>query len=298
MKKIIIFFILISLSLPTAVGAVEASLFLCSGAGVYQIGKDINVRLIVNSGGGNVGINTIGAALRFDPKYITIKKITKDKTIFEHWPVEPKFSNKEGYLAVAGGAPKAFKDTAGTVINVTLSPIKYGKTYFNFDMNGPLASTSVLTADGYGTNVLKYPRQAVYIIGTAGQVQSALYLRQRLSGRILIEVQKKGEAWYIYPNDLRRYYLGRPTDAFLIMRKLGLGAKKSYVSTYISRTFPRNVWGKILLAVDDLGKAYYINPVDKKGYYLGRPADAFRIMRELGLGITTNDIDQIPDWVI
>jgi len=298
MKKIIIILILLSLFSPATVLAAEASLFLISGAGVYQLGQDINVRLIVKSGGGSIGINTVGAALKFDPKFFNVKKITKDKTIFEHWPVEPKFSNKDGYLAVAGGAPKAFKDSAGTVINVTLTPVKYGKTYFNFDLNGPLASTSVLTADGYGTNILKYPRQAVYIIGTYADVQNALRLRQSLSGRILLEVQKKGEAWYIYPNDLKRYYLGRPTDAFAIMRKLGLGVKNSYVKTYISKTFPKAVWGKILINVEDLGKAYYINPVDRKGYYLGRPADAFRIMRELGLGITTNDIDKIPDWVI
>ncbi|MDP3042893.1 MAG: hypothetical protein Q8N21_00625 [bacterium] len=32
---------------------------------------------------------------------------------------------------------------------------------------------------------------------------------------------------------------------------------------------------------------------DKKAHYLGRPADAFRVMRELGLGITNSDIRKI-----
>jgi hypothetical protein len=297
MKKILLLIIISIFIFPACLYAAEASLSLISGAGVYQKGKDINVRLIVNSGGAN-GINVVGAAMKFDPKFLTIKKITKENTIFKHWPLEPKFSNKDGYFALAGGAPVAFKDTAGTIINLTLSPIKYGKTYINFDQKNKNASTSVLSADGNGSDILKYPRRAVYIVGTSADVQSALNFRRSLSGRILLEVQKKGEAWYLFPNDLKRYYLGRPSDAFAIMRKLGLGVKDSYIKTYIVKTFPKTVWGKILINVEDKGKAYYINPLDKKGYYLGRPADAFRIMRELGLGITDNDIDKIPDWAI
>ena len=41
------------------------------------------------------------------------------------------------------------------------------------------------------------------------------------------------------------------------------------------------------------GEAYYIYPKDSKKYYLGRPSDAFNIMRELGLGITTADLEEI-----
>ncbi|MFH1661639.1 MAG: hypothetical protein ABIA02_00875 [Candidatus Falkowbacteria bacterium] len=53
--------------------------------------------------------------------------------------------------------------------------------------------------------------------------------------------------------------------------------------------------GKILLQVESNGEAYYIYPDDNKKYYLGRPADAFRIMRELGLGITNSDLSKIPE---
>jgi hypothetical protein len=45
----------------------------------------------------------------------------------------------------------------------------------------------------------------------------------RLSGRILLQVEKHGEAWYVNPADNLRYYLGRPNDAFRIMRNLGIG---------------------------------------------------------------------------
>jgi len=116
-------------------------------------------------------------------------------------------------------------------------------------------------------------------------------LSAKLSGRILLQVEKNGEAWYIYPSDLAKYYLGRPADAFSVMRLLGLGAIHEFITSH--DIFPDHVLGKILLDVEEHGEAYYINPQDKKAYYLGRPADAFDIMRNLGLGITNENIRKI-----
>ncbi|MEK7122232.1 MAG: hypothetical protein AAB855_00075, partial [Patescibacteria group bacterium] len=45
----------------------------------------------------------------------------------------------------------------------------------------------------------------------------------RLRGRILLQVESKGEAWYVSPTDGERHYLGRPSDAFRVMREQGLG---------------------------------------------------------------------------
>lgn len=116
-------------------------------------------------------------------------------------------------------------------------------------------------------------------------------LATRLSGRILLQVEKNGEAWYVYPKDKKKYYLGRPSDAFSVMRRLGLGATHQYIS---SRTiFPDSVLGKILLDVEKNGEAYYIYPINKKKYYLGRPQDAFNIMRNLGLGIANANLRKI-----
>lgn len=49
-------------------------------------------------------------------------------------------------------------------------------------------------------------------------------LVQALSlGHIYIQVETNGEAWYVEPKSQRRYYLGRPEEAFAIMRNFGLG---------------------------------------------------------------------------
>jgi hypothetical protein len=42
-------------------------------------------------------------------------------------------------------------------------------------------------------------------------------------GKIFLQIEQNGEAWYLYPKDQKRYYLGRPSDAFVVMKKLSLG---------------------------------------------------------------------------
>ena len=125
-------------------------------------------------------------------------------------------------------------------------------------------------------------------------------LSSRLAGRIVINVEKDGEAWYIYPENNRRYYLGRPADAFGIMRELGLGiSEKDFEKIRQSDELEEGeillnrLAGRILIRVEEDGEAWYIDPVDLEKYYLGRPADAFAIMRELGLGITRLDLARI-----
>ncbi len=173
-----------------------------------------------------------------------------------------------------------------------------------------------------------------------------------LKGRILLQVDEAGEAWYVNPEDNLRYFLGRPDDAFRIMRQQGMGISNrdiariqpslEYLSGkdsdgdglpddferamgtdpynpdtsgngYTDKTeikhgydplqkqgklpldedFARGQAGKILLQVENNGEAWYVSPENHKRYFLGRPQDAFQIMRFLGLGISNKDLDLI-----
>lgn len=121
-------------------------------------------------------------------------------------------------------------------------------------------------------------------------------LAGRLKGKILLQVESNGEAWYINPENEKRYFLGRPADAFQIMRDLGLGISNKDFDLFNGYASSR-LSGKILLKVEDYGKAYYVNPKDLKMHYLGTPADAFRVMRELGLGITNDNLKLIDAYL-
>ncbi len=275
---------------PQAAFGLESRAFFMSGAGVYQNGKTFKTQLAVNSGGGK-GVNAAESILKYDPNFFTLKTIATSSTIFELWIKKPQ-ADKDGRIKFSGGMPRPFTGSAGNILTLELTPKRYGKTYIT------MSSSSILSADGTGKDVLTEAWNGVFTIGTSRDVANANKFINGLSGRILLQVERNGEAWYVYPSDKKRYFLGRPQDAFDIMRKLGLGAAHKYIAAYQGRTYPSAVWGKILLDVELNGEAYYVSPVDKKGYYLGRPADAFRIMREKGLGITNNDLDKIPNWAV
>ena len=58
-------------------------------------------------------------------------------------------------------------------------------------------------------------------------------------------------------------------------------------------SFAKKNAGKILLQVEEHGEAWYVNPENLKRYFLGRPQDAFTVMREQGQGITNLDLNKI-----
>jgi len=129
------------------------------------------------------------------------------------------------------------------------------------------------------------------------------------SGRILLAVESHGEAWYVDPVAQERTYLGRPENAWRIMRDFGLGvtdadlakipSSESVAGDVIAaRTdvaLSDRLAGRILLRVEGRGEAWYVDPSDMKRYYLGRPEDAFSVMRRRALGILNNDLVRIPE---
>jgi len=123
-------------------------------------------------------------------------------------------------------------------------------------------------------------------------------LYNRLEGKIILRVESKGEAYYISPKEKIAYYLGRPSDAFRVMREQGLGITNADLAkiqiadkgkTNSNQAFSNQQKGKILLQVESKGEAWYVNPSNGQRYFLARPLDAFNAMRKLGLGIKEAD---------
>lgn len=56
---------------------------------------------------------------------------------------------------------------------------------------------------------------------TASTIDAKLVAR--LKGRILLQTQSKGEAWYVNPSDGKRYYMKDGATAYEMMRTFGMG---------------------------------------------------------------------------
>jgi len=132
-------------------------------------------------------------------------------------------------------------------------------------------------------------------------------LLERLKGRILLQVENHGEAWYVHPDTGYRYYMKDGPTAYEMMRAFGLGITdedlkkigEASVSSFASiangcsTDIALRMRGKILLQVEQHGEAWYVHPENCMRVYMKDGAAAYSIMRELSLGITNNDLSTI-----
>lgn len=234
------------------------------------------------------------------------------------------------------------KDLALGVYNYFLSSTSTPGTNFktgwaSLEIKAAPAATTVETTNNNATSTA----MASFVI-----TNSSLY--EKLKGKIILRVQSKGEAYYVSPKEKKMYYLGKPEDAFQIIRNQaagmtninlakipigvsalsgadsdkdglsdafetavganlnqsdtdadGHGDREEVATGYspieknkklvIDKALTLKFKGRILLQVEGRGQAWYINPADQKRYFLASPADAFNIMRQLGVGVTNGD---------
>lgn len=130
----------------------------------------------------------------------------------------------------------------------------------------------------------------------SAQTTSDPGLVSKLKGRILLQVQQHGEAWYLNPTTLKRYYMKDGPTAYEMLRSFGLGITESDYTKIASGdlSIKNRLRGRIVLRVQAKGEAYYIHPSDLSVTYLKDGDAAYQIMRELSLGILDADLYRIP----
>ena len=89
---------------------------------------------------------------------------------------------------------------------------------------------------------------SLVLVFVFGESANAVSLASKLSGKILLNVEANGEAWYVYPEDNKRYFLGRPSDAFALMRELGLGINEIDFQKLVKENMPEDIAGDTLLS--------------------------------------------------
>lgn len=125
---------------------------------------------------------------------------------------------------------------------------------------------------------------------------SAADLSTRLKGKILLQVEDKGQAWYVEPKTGERHYMADGNSAYSIMRNLGIGITNKNLDRIKSdKNFAKKYSGKIFLQIESRGEAFYID-TNGDAHYLKDGAAAYSVMRNLGLGITNNDLEKVPTF--
>ena len=139
-----------------------------------------------------------------------------------------------------------------------------------------------------------FPWMMVFLGVCLPQQLFAASLAEQLSGRILLAVEAHGEAWYVDPVTLERYFLGSGDDALLVFQSHALGITNADLAQIPREgegdlgniALRQRLAGRVLLAVESHGETWYVSPVTFKRTYLGNAEDAWNLIRAEALGIT------------
>ena len=135
-----------------------ADLSLTPGTGSYGVGQTFTVTVKAVPNGDKV--NAVEAALKFDPKTLSVVSVNKTGSVFSLWTTEPTFSNAAGTVTFGGGSPTPFTATSN-IVSVTFRTVAVGTGAVSF------SSGSVLAADGRGTDVYKSGGSANFTVTAA-----------------------------------------------------------------------------------------------------------------------------------
>lgn len=139
-------------------------------------------------------------------------------------------------------------------------------------------------------------------------------LTERLLGYILLQVNANGEAWYVHPDEGKRYYMENGDVAYEMMRSFGLGITDINLddipsvdtanemleseSACDTNSIANRLRGQILLQVEQHGEAWYVHPDRCRRIYMKDGDAAYDIMRFLSLGVSNENISKIEMGII
>lgn len=158
----------------------------------------------------------------------------------EAWYVNPR-DDKRFYLKDGLTAYSLMREAGLGISNVDLAkiPVGFEDRFNDTDTDGDGLADKL--ESGLGTDPNKIDTdgdgvkdKAEILVGTnplgTGTLSSDNSLVNRLRGRIVLQVQSRGEAWYIDPADGKRYYMRDGEAAYQIMRFRSLGITDSDLS--------------------------------------------------------------------
>lgn len=120
-------------------------------------------------------------------------------------------------------------------------------------------------------------------------------LAEKLKGKIILQIESDGIVWYVSPIDLKRYYLGKPKDAIITIKKLSKEMPLEEIVDYIyfEKKFPEELAGRFLTNTDKKNEYYYIHPESRLAIPIKSQKEMFRFLKDFSFGITNENIRKI-----
>lgn len=124
---------------------------------------------------------------------------------------------------------------------------------------------------------------------------------KKLSGKILLQTESYGRAWYVNPTDGKRYYLKNGNEALPLLATLGQGISNNDIAKIPTRpgqsknaALVKRLSGRILIQVQDRGALWYLNPDDDIRYPLNTGAMVHELMRTKAIPVNNVTLRSIP----
>lgn len=145
---------------------------------------------------------------------------------------------------------------------------------------------------------------AALSVGLRANAAAPEEVRSRYAGSFVIESRNDASYyWYVHPTTLERYAINSSSEFSRFLRNLGTGVRNrdlARIATATSTTaavdysLANRFRGDILLQVEELGQAWYVNPLDGRRYFLPNGEKGFQVAKDLALDIRDDRLEQIP----
>ncbi|MEI7498004.1 MAG: CAP domain-containing protein [Candidatus Falkowbacteria bacterium] len=118
-------------------------------------------------------------------------------------------------------------------------------------------------------------------------------LAERLRGRILIQVEGKGQAWYINPTDQKRYFLSNLPDTLQVISQVGWKKSSEQLNKILDSKNKRQLAGRFVI-ISNKPNTYYFYNQSLIEYSFHSGGEAVKLYRKIGLPISNKNLAKIP----
>ena len=188
--------VLVSSFIPAVSFSANASFYLSPETGVYTIGDEFPVAVMLNTDG--VNITAAGGKLEFNNKELRVLSISKEESLFTSWiGLDDEFKievvNDDGVIPFEGFISGGYEGDRGHIMVVNFEALSDIASKVKFQ-----TGSAILAADSVATNILTEMNSGVYTLNAAAVTPSLEYVAAANTDTSVIvsSLHPDQEKWY------------------------------------------------------------------------------------------------------